>query len=51
MKKFSLKLSRQLDAIHYELDRLRTLPNTPLKIRKMLLLRNRLRQIETKLKV
>lgn len=49
MKRFNLKLSRQLDALHNELDKLRTQPNTPLKIRKLSILRSKLRRIESKL--
>lgn len=46
MKKFNLKLSRQIDAIHVALDQIRVQPNTPLKLRKLLLLRTKLRRLE-----
>lgn len=49
MKKFNLKLSRQIDVIHAALDRVRVQPNTPLKVRKLLLLRAKLRKLEGRL--
>ena len=49
MRKFNLKLSRQIDALHDELNRLHTQPNTPIKVRKLLVLRKKLRRLEEKL--
>ena len=46
MKKFNLKLSRQIDAIHAALEQIRVQPNTPLKVRRLLLLRAKLRRLE-----
>jgi len=49
MRKFNLRLSRQLDAIHHELENIKTQPKTPIKARKLAILKAKLRQLEKKL--
>ncbi len=51
MKIFNLKLSRKIDEVHVLLDEVKRLPTTPLKVRKLLVLRNELRALERKVKV
>lgn len=49
--KFNLKLSRKIDMLHVEMEKIKALPTTPLKLRKMLVVRNELRALERKVKV
>jgi len=48
---FNLKLSRKIDMLHVEMEKVKRLPATPLKVRKLLVLRNELRALERKVKV
>jgi hypothetical protein len=50
-KSFNLKLSRKIDMLHVEMEQIKELPTTPLKVRKMLVVRNELRALERKVKV
>lgn len=52
MKKFSLKISRQIDKLHVEMEKVKHQHLTPeAKVDKMLVLRNELRALERKVKV
>jgi len=50
-KSFNLNLSRKIDMLHVEMEKVKRLPTTPLKVRKLLVLRNELRALERKVKV
>ena len=50
-KTFNLKLSRKIDMLHVEMEKIKELPTTPLKVRKMLVVRKELRALERKVKV
>lgn len=51
MRKFNLKISRKIDEIHVLMEQVKQLPTTPLKVRKLLVLRKELRALERKVKV
>lgn len=48
-KRFNLRLSLSIDAVHTELERLKSLPNTPRKIAKLILLRCKLNLLERRI--
>jgi hypothetical protein len=51
MAKFNLKLSREVDKLHDALSQVTKLPPTPLKVRKLLILRKKLAMLERRIKV
>lgn len=48
-RKFNRALSLKIDAYHAALEQARTLPSTPVKVRKLLVLRTKLRQLERRI--
>lgn len=48
-RKFNKKLSLAIDAAHAALQQVQSLPNSPLKIRKLLILRKRLNELERRI--
>lgn len=51
MKRFNLRLSREVDKIHSAMERTKALPNTPLKLRKLLVLRKKLATLHQRIRV
>jgi hypothetical protein len=47
--KFNRALSLKIDAYHIALETVRALPPTPVKVRKLLVIRAKLRQLESRI--
>jgi hypothetical protein len=48
-RKFNRALSLKIDAYHIALEAMRTLPPTPVKVRKLMILRSKLRELERRI--